>query len=535
MDMTPDIEKFRDDLAKDVAVPSGLLERAESRLFERIGKFTQEHASDAALVAIDASLGRECRTPEGLLDQAEKNMFQRISSSALAQEWELYLKKDTGAAAVSFDKIEEKIAAAAKPQKPVVSFPFLFTSTALALVKSKAVSFTAFAALLFAFGTAGWFYWNNHYAPVTTLVYVSDHGAAGNTTMVRESQTVSTALGRRAVLSNIRGTIIVENGASVTVRTAKRNRMEYFVDFTEQPAGPGARALFSVSKKKDDQTFCVATKEYAINVVGTVFRVSPTRDGHIATDVLEGTVVIGVKGIAVARVSAPDRFAFVQNEGKYVSTRPDTVQETAGQPPEKPALHESAKPAVAPRAARTPVLAKPQPRDSLLEAAVRFETSDWKKAVESYGLVLARRGASNYEREIALFSIARLRADHDTSALTVRVAFDAYLKAFPKGSFTGESYLRLADLEYRNNPTRSLSWYEKYLDEFPSTQNTAAAEYKAGLIYLQRKNHERAIDLLSSALRHAKNYPPDQVAAIQRVLETAKNPNGDSSKNNSSK
>ena len=46
--------------------------------------------------------------------------------------------------------------------------------------------------------------------------------------------------------------------------------MEYTVDFTEQPAGPAARAVFSVTKKRDGQTFSVATKDYAIKVVGTV-------------------------------------------------------------------------------------------------------------------------------------------------------------------------------------------------------------------------------------------------------------------------
>jgi outer membrane protein assembly factor BamD (BamD/ComL family) len=478
-------------------------------------------------------LAKDVVPPAGLLERAEKKLFDRISSAAQAQPWELYLKRDE--IGVNFDKIEERIASAAKPQKPVVSFPFLFTSTALALVKSKAASFTALAALLFALSAAGWHYWSSHDAPIATLVYVSDHGVAAGTTTVRESQMVRTTAGRRAVLSNIRGTIIVENGASITVGTARQNRMEYIIDFAEQSTGPAARAVFAVTPKKDGQTFSVATKDYAINVVGTVFRISPERSGHIATDVLEGTVVIEGKGISRARVCAPGRFAFVENQGRYALGKPDTAHEAGVQPPIPPASQGPAKGAVVPRPERKAALPQPQRRDSLLEAAARFEASDWRKAVDEYELVLARRGASNYEREIALFSIARLRADHDTSAAAARIAFDAYLKAFPKGSFAGESYLRLADLEYRNNPDKSLSWYEKYLSEFPSTQNTAAAEYKAGLIYLQRKNHGRAVDLLSSALKHAKNYPPDQVAAIQRTLENAKNPHGDSSMNNSGK
>jgi Tfp pilus assembly protein PilF len=78
-------------------------------------------------------------------------------------------------------------------------------------------------------------------------------------------------------------------------------------------------------------------------------------------------------------------------------------------------------------------------------------------------------------------------------------------------------------MEYKVNPDQALAWYEKYVQEFPSTQNTAAAEYKAGLIYLEQHNHEKAVVMLSNALSHAKNYPQNQIAAIQRGLDNAKN------------
>jgi hypothetical protein len=183
----------------------------------------------------------------------------------------------------------------------------------------------------------------------------------------------------------------------------------------------------------------------------------------------------------------------------------------------------------------TKTLAVPPVRDSLLELAVKLEAPDWKKAVETYRAVLARPGTSAYSREIALFSIGRLLADHDAPVPDVRAAFNAYLKSFAGGSFTGESYLRLADLEYKANPALALVWYEKYLKELPLTQNTVAAEYKAGLILLQQNKRDRATALLSSALNHAKNYPADQVAAIQRTLYNAKNPRNDSIRNGSVK
>jgi hypothetical protein len=533
MDMPPHNDNSRNDLSKEVVPPNGLLSRAESRLFERIGRFEREHGSDAALTASDASLLLERCAPAGLLERVEEKLFDRISQTSGIEPWELYLKRDKAAA--NLDKMDDHVFAAVQPRKATgVSFPFLFASTALALAKHRTATFTALAALLLAAGTAGWHYWSGHYAPVTTVVYVSERGTAGGTSTVREAQTVSTIPGQRALLSNSRGAIMMENGASITVTKARQNRMEYVVDFTEQPA-PLARAVFSVTKKRDGQKFAVATKDYAINVVGTVFWVGPAASGHITTDVLEGTVAIEGNGIAGTRVSAPGRFAFVQKEAGYASADLDTAQESGEHPPSLPAMQEPPQAALAPRPAEIAASPRQGPRDSLLQAAVRLETSDWKRAVDCYIAALARPGASRYEREIALFSIARLRADHVASPELVRSSFDTYLKEFPHGSFAGESYLRLADLEYGTDPKRALVWYETYLDEFPSTQNTATAEYKAGLIYLQQKNRDRAVTMLSSALRHAKNYPPDQVAAIRRVLDNAKNPRGDSGGNPSGK
>ena len=188
MDMLPNNDDSLNDLSKEVVPPDGLLVRAESRLFERIGRFEREHSSDAARTALDAALFLERCAPAGLLERVEEKLFVRISQTDGIEPWELYLKRDKTAA--NLDKMEDHVFAAAQSQKATaVSFPLLFASTALALVKHRTASFTALAALLLAAGTASWQYWSGHYAPVTTVVYVSERETAGGTSTVRESQT----------------------------------------------------------------------------------------------------------------------------------------------------------------------------------------------------------------------------------------------------------------------------------------------------------------------------------------------------------
>jgi TolA-binding protein len=477
------------------------------------------------------SLKQDVVPPEGLLERSEKKLFERISQADSAEPWELYLKKDAEKAEVGITA--EAVVARAEKKAFAVSLPLLFSSISLSIARSRIVQAALLVAVISAAGLISWNYIAKQYSSLQTVAVYSEHGVAQQgQRLVRESETVATGPGQRIALSNNHGTVVVENGGSVTIHKARQNRMDYAVAFSAFSPGSSARVIFSVTKKKADREFSASTRDYVVHVVGTVFTVTPQAQGRTALKVLEGAVRIEGAGFS-ALVSAGSTFAFNDQAGAYmagaidirpaISNQLQSMSDTTSvqQKAERQFLHlkKTARPV----------------RDSLLELAVRLETSDWKKAIETYKAVVARPGGSPYSREIALFSIGRLLADHETLASGVRVAFNAYLKNFPNGSFAGESYLRLADLEYKTNPGQALVWYEKYLQEFPATQNTAAAEYKAGLIYLEQKKHGKAADMLSSALRHAKNYPPDQVAAIQRVLDNAKNPRSDSSRNDSLK
>lgn len=486
----------------------------------------QEHNIDIPELDI---LKQDVIPPAGLLESAEKKLFDRISQADNTEPWELYLKKDADRA--DFAAVAEKLSnSMAAPLTPY-SFPLLFSTLSLAMSKYKNV---LIALLVLALGLSAFFGWNAFIGgdPPLATKLTAPGGQHARSELVRENQTVRSAAGQTLVLSNERGTVIVENGARITILKARRHRMDYAVDFREYTPTSSGRVIFAVTRKKAGQEFSVATKEYVIHVVGTVFRLTPQAPGRTAVKVLEGAVRIEGAGIS-ALVSAGDTFAFNDQTSTYMTGAFDTgraITDLRQSMSDTTYLQQKAEHQFRYlKKTGLPV------RDSLLELAVRLERSDWKKAIETYNAVLARPGGSLYSREIALFSIGRLLSDNDASAAEVRFAFNEYLKIFPHGTFAGESYLRLADLEFKTDPGRALVWYEKYLQEFPATQNTAAAEYKAGLILLQQNKRERAVAILSSALHHAKNYPDDQVSAIQRTLDNAKNPRSDSIRNGSVK
>jgi len=487
-------------IGEDILPPNGLFDKTEAVLFERINLFEKENVADQNTTGWESVLATDETAQPEIADAAGKKLFDRILQLSDAETVERYKQKDA-----------------------LVFFPFLFMSVPLSFAKNRIVQAASIVVLIALTGIIGWNHIYNQNTPVQTIALLYDNGASGATrSIVSETQTVHTASGQRMILSNERGTVIVENGASLTVRKSTRNRMDYVVAFSDYSKNPDAKVLFTVTKKKNGQQFFVSTTDYAITVVGTIFRIIPQQQGHVSTEIIEGIVSISGSNVPAMFVSGGNIFSFNSALPAYavskISTEPvppaeqvDTLESAFPEPQQKQTRHV------------VKINTGHAAHDSLLDCAVRLESSDWQKAIDMFGAVLKRQGSSAYSREIALFSIGRLLAGRDTSSAVVRAAFNAYLKEFPNGSFTGESYLRLADMEYKVNPDQALAWYEKYVQEFPSTQNTAAAEYKAGLIYLEQHNHEKAVVMLSNALSHAKNYPQNQIAAIQRGLDNAKN------------
>ncbi|MBN1307167.1 MAG: PEGA domain-containing protein [Chitinispirillaceae bacterium] len=127
-------------------------------------------------------------------------------------------------------------------------------------------------------------------------------------------------------------------------------------------------------------------------------------------------------------------------------------------------------------------------------------SEDWRKAIKLYQQVLADPGVSSLRREDALFSVAKLQAEHISDAEVAKESFLTYLALFPSGTFAGESWLRLAELEFRKNPEKAIQYYLKFFEKFPRHPRIAELQDRVGIIYLQQKRYEKAISMFELAL-----------------------------------
>ena len=135
----------------------------------------------------------------------------------------------------------------------------------------------------------------------------------------------------------------------------------------------------------------------------------------------------------------------------------------------------------------------------LLAQKAEFD-GNWRIAVKLYQQVFDYQNASRLRREDALFSIGKLNAEHNKNSKVAKNVFLTYLALFPGGSFAGESWLRLAELEFRENPENAIQYYTKYFDMFPRHPRISELKNRVGVIYLQQKNYDEAIEMFHQAL-----------------------------------
>lgn len=136
----------------------------------------------------------------------------------------------------------------------------------------------------------------------------------------------------------------------------------------------------------------------------------------------------------------------------------------------------------------------------LLERAERAEHEDWRRAVALYQELVDGDGVSALIRQTALFSIGRLWAEHGQSTTPAKEAFLRYLALYPYGTFTRESLLRLAELEFETDPDKAIEYYRKYFEKYPTHYRVPELQYRVGLIYLQGKRYDEAIHLFRQSL-----------------------------------
>jgi TolA-binding protein len=167
--------------------------------------------------------------------------------------------------------------------------------------------------------------------------------------------------------------------------------------------------------------------------------------------------------------------------------------------------------------------------DSLYLLAQKIESrGKWKEAIGMYKKIFDNPDVSRLRKEDALFSIAKLHADNNENKAEARNVFMTYLAMYPNGSFAGETWLRLAELEFKANPDNAIQYYLKYFEMFPRHPRISELQNRVGVIYLQQKKYDDAISMFRQALASMISQSKSERANITSNLYRALEAKGDS-------
>jgi tetratricopeptide (TPR) repeat protein len=167
------------------------------------------------------------------------------------------------------------------------------------------------------------------------------------------------------------------------------------------------------------------------------------------------------------------------------------------------------------------VILKDETEDIYLEAQKKEIKGNWQDAISLYQNVFDSQSASRLRREDALFSIGKLKADHDPELNNARQVFLTYLALYPGGSFSGECWLRLADIEFKHNPENAIQYYLKYFEMFPRHPRISELQNRVGAIYLQQKRYDEAITIFKQALSNISSNRDRERSNIENNLAKA--------------
>ncbi len=162
--------------------------------------------------------------------------------------------------------------------------------------------------------------------------------------------------------------------------------------------------------------------------------------------------------------------------------------------------------------------------DSIYTLAQKIEKNgNWKEAIRLYQKVFDDPDVSRLRKEDVLFSIGKLKADHESIKADAQQIFLTYLALYPGGSFAGETWLRLAELEFKTNPENAVQYYLKYFEMFPRHPRIYELQNRVGVIYLQQKKYDEAISLFRQALSNlvspVKGERENVISNLYRALE----------------
>jgi hypothetical protein len=150
--------------------------------------------------------------------------------------------------------------------------------------------------------------------------------------------------------------------------------------------------------------------------------------------------------------------------------------------------------------AALPALSTAEEADLLYRNADEIQARDWQSAIILYRLVLENSASKPLRREAALFSIARLRAENEKEKSQAKEDFLAYLAQYPDGAFSGESWLRLAELEVGRDQGKAIRYYLRAIQKLPRHPRLSELQHRVGLLYLQDRQYDEAIAVFRQSL-----------------------------------
>jgi TolA-binding protein len=153
--------------------------------------------------------------------------------------------------------------------------------------------------------------------------------------------------------------------------------------------------------------------------------------------------------------------------------------------------------------AAAPIAAAPslaEEADLIYRKADEAQARDWQTAVQLYRKVIENPDAPPLRKEAALFSVARLRAEHEREKNPAREDFLRYLALYPDGAFAGESWMRLAELEVGGNQGKAIEYYLRSMEKMPHHPRLSELQHRVGLLYLQNNRYDEAIAMFRQSL-----------------------------------
>jgi TolA-binding protein len=156
--------------------------------------------------------------------------------------------------------------------------------------------------------------------------------------------------------------------------------------------------------------------------------------------------------------------------------------------------------------------------ESDFRVAENLESKNWQKASELYRAVFENPRTPKLKKEAALFSMAKLEAEHAADKKNGKEMFLHYLALYPTGNFVGESLLRLAELEFEHDQNKSIEYYRRYFEKYPRNSRISELQYRVGLIYLQKKKFDEAISMFKLSLANFQGNDAVEKEKIKTTL-----------------